>query len=210
MKHNTIITILLASASVFTGCKKNDISPPVVHLTGEATDTISLQGTYIELGATAEDLHQDGLIPIASGTINTNLKGTYTITYTATDDAGNVGTNKRKVTVVNDVDYLEGTYYCTIAGAIPWNYEQIITASSTVNNRIVFGKFSDHKAAFSIYGNITDSVVTIPSQVALQVGTPVADRSFEGLGALTSTGLTLGYSETSNTTVSTNETYTKL
>src|SRR5665213_1284523 len=101
---------LIAFVSVFTGCKKTDSVPPVVTLTGAATETISLQGTYTELGATATDDVDGTVTATPSGTVNTDLTGTYVITYTATDKAGNNGTAIRTITVVNDAAIYAGTY----------------------------------------------------------------------------------------------------
>eukprot|EP00493_Phyllostaurus_siculus_P020276 UN20601 len=52
--------------------------------------------TYHELGATADG----GEAITITGTVDPNVPGTYTITYTATDEAGNVGTATRVVTFV--------------------------------------------------------------------------------------------------------------
>ena len=52
---NLSAVALIAMASVFTGCNKDDIAAPVVSLNGAASQTIFLQGTYTELNATATD-----------------------------------------------------------------------------------------------------------------------------------------------------------
>src|ERR1019366_1244994 len=119
MKKNILSLIaiaLMATASIFTGCKKDDTTAPVVTLTGgAASQTISLQGTYTELGATANDDKDGALTPTTSGSVNVNLTGTYIITYSATDAAGNTGTATRTITVVNDAAGYAGTYDCTDA-----------------------------------------------------------------------------------------------
>ena len=46
--------------------------------------------------------------------------GTYTVTYSATDAAGNVGTATRTIHVVNDAEYLAGTYTTTESGSPSW------------------------------------------------------------------------------------------
>jgi len=196
MKKN-ILTLtaltLLASSVVFTSCKKDDITNPEVTLIGSDM-TVSLQGTYTDPGATAEDNKDGKLSPAMSGNVNTNLKGVYEITYTATDAAGNSGTAVRKVTVVNDADVMNGTY--AVSGTPgPYTFSQTITASSTKNNRIIFSKFGDYVGNTSIYADVTGSTVDLPSQTAIQVGNPAADRTFSGTGNKTSTTLTLTYTE---------------
>ena len=71
-----------------------DITAPVITVTS-GTDTIEAGGTWADAGATADT----GETVTASGTVDANTAGTYTITYTATDAAGNVGTATRTITV---------------------------------------------------------------------------------------------------------------
>jgi len=202
---------LIAISSVFTGCQKDDVDPPVVTLNGAASQTISLQGTYTEMNATATDEEDGAITPTISGTVNVNLTGTYTITYSATDAAGNTGTASRTVIVVNDADAMTGTYNCSIAGSPPYTYTQTITASTTLNNRIGFSKFGDYAGNSGIYATIIGSTVDLPSQTAIQVGSPAADRVFAGSGSIvSSTTFNITYTETTGgTPVSYVETFVK-
>ncbi|EIF50548.1 immunoglobulin-like domain-containing protein [Sulfurovum sp. AR] len=76
-----------------------DTVAPVVTLIGAATVHVDQDSTYTDAGATAND-NVDGVItPVMSGTVNTAVAGTYTITYTAEDTAGNIGTVARTVIV---------------------------------------------------------------------------------------------------------------
>lgn len=199
---------MIALASVFTGCKKDDITPPVVTLTGDASITIPLKGAYTEFGATATDDKDGTITPVVSGDVNTNLTGTYTKTYTATDAAGNVGTATRTIIVIYDLAAMPGTYTCTISGTPDYVYTQTITAGT--NNRIIFGKFGDYAGNTSIYADRVGETITLPSQTAVQVGTNPADRTFSGTGSTTQTGFTLTYTETTNgNTINTSETFVK-
>lgn len=216
MKKNIAILsalTLLTCSSIFTSCKKDDITPPVVTMNG-GDQTISLQGTFADLGATAHD-NKDGAMSVTTtGAVDVNHTGVYQITYSATDVAGNTGTAVRNVTVVNDLDVMTGTYTCTInPGA--YSYTQTITASSTVNKRIGFGKFGDYLNNTGIYADVNNtgntSPINLPSQTAIMVGTPAANRTFAGTGARTSaTSFGLSYTETTTTSSSYTEVYTKL
>ena len=65
-------------------------------LTGENPMEIPQGGSYVEPGCSVDD---DLLECTITGTVNPDVPGTYTITYTAVDEAGNVGTATRKVVV---------------------------------------------------------------------------------------------------------------
>ncbi len=148
---------LIATASIFTGCNKDDIAAPVVTLTGDVVMTISLNSTtFTDPGATATDEEDGAITPVPSGSVNKNLAGTYILTYTATDAAGNVGTATRTVIVRNDAAIYAGTYTCTNPGfGTDSPYQQTVTASTTTNNHIVFSKF-----AFFTGNNAIEAVFT--------------------------------------------------
>ena len=72
-----------------------DTTPPVITLNGESSMTITEGDSFTDPGATTDDGEQ----VITQGTVNTATAGTYTITYTATDAAGNTATATREVVV---------------------------------------------------------------------------------------------------------------
>ena len=82
-----------------------DTEAPVITLNGYAVLTIPPGTTYNEQGATAQD-NADGYIGTyqitRSGSVNTNVVGTYVLTYSYTDQAGNTGTASRTVNVGTD------------------------------------------------------------------------------------------------------------
>jgi len=197
----SILSLLAAGILMTTSCKKDDVSSPLVIITGNDM-TVSLQGTFTDPGATANDDKDGAITPVVSGAVNLNLKGDYILTYSATDAAGNTGTATRKVTVVNDADYLNGTYNVTGAPG-PYTYKQTITASTTLNRRFTFGKLGDYANNNAIYADVVGNNITLPSQTATQVGSPAADRQFSGTGLTNANGLTLTYSETTNNITST-------
>jgi hypothetical protein len=78
----------------------NDTVPPRIRLQGNPNQNISLNGTYVEFGATVEDNLEDDLQVIITGTVDTSRAGVYELTYTARDSAGNEATPViRRVTV---------------------------------------------------------------------------------------------------------------
>jgi len=79
-----------------------DTTAPVITV-ASGTDTVEQGSTWTDAGATADD---DEAVTV-SGTVDTSAVGTYTITYTATDGAGNTGTAIRTVNVVDTIAELE-------------------------------------------------------------------------------------------------------
>ena len=156
--------VLTASALFISGCSKDDTEAPVITLLGNNPMTISLNTTSVaDPGATAED-NEDGTVSVSSdwsSVVNVNLAGTYTVTYSATDAAGNVGEDTRTVIVKNDADYLVGTYNVTEAGSPSW--VQSISASTSINNRIIFSKFANYANNNTVYASVIGTAVELPS-----------------------------------------------
>lgn len=78
-----------------------DTTPPVITLTGKAALKIIVGATFTDQGATATDAVDGDLTDsiVVSGAVNTEVAGTYTVTYTVSDEAGNSASVSRIVTV---------------------------------------------------------------------------------------------------------------
>jgi hypothetical protein len=88
-----------------------DTEAPVITINGNNPAEISIGGTYSDLGATVTDNVNDNLgitalidgVEVTGGfgniQIDTSTSTTYTITYSATDQAGNTSTAERDVIV---------------------------------------------------------------------------------------------------------------
>ncbi len=77
-----------------------DTTAPVIALTG-STINLYVGGTFTDPGATASD-NEDGNLTssiITSGSVDTSTIGTYSITYTVSDTAGNSASVTRSVTI---------------------------------------------------------------------------------------------------------------
>ncbi len=78
-----------------------DVTAPVITVTGANPYTVECHTSFTDPGATAADAC-DSSVPVnASGSVDVNTPGTYTINYTATDDSGNTSTASRTVNVVD-------------------------------------------------------------------------------------------------------------
>jgi hypothetical protein len=96
-----------------------DTTPPVITLLGANPINVVVGTTYIDPGATAtDDLDGNVNVTIYTGAINTANPGVYTVTFNATDAAGNQAETKtRTVNVVESVDTQDPVI--TLLGANP-------------------------------------------------------------------------------------------
>ena len=74
-----------------------DSTAPVITVIGANPATVELGTSYSDAGATADT----GELVSSSGSVDTNTVGTYTISYSAIDSWGNIGTATRTVNVVD-------------------------------------------------------------------------------------------------------------
>lgn len=95
-------TLAAAEAGVPETCAFGDITPPVIVLNGTATESAAFQGSYSDPGATATDNVDSTVNVVASGAVDAAIIGSYTITYTAVDEAGNVATQVSRTVNVTD------------------------------------------------------------------------------------------------------------
>src|SRR5437762_984328 len=103
------------------GCSKDeDTIAPVISLSGGNSLTYSLPSTagsassWTEPGFTAND-DKDGAVTSSvsvsgASSVNLNRKGTYTVSYSVSDKAGNSTTETRTIHVVNDAEAFAGAY----------------------------------------------------------------------------------------------------
>ncbi|MEK7634920.1 MAG: immunoglobulin-like domain-containing protein [Patescibacteria group bacterium] len=78
-------------------------TPPIIHLTGASTVNLTFGDTFTDPGATATDTEDGDLTSkiVVTGTISTSTVGSYTLTYTVTDNGGLSASTTRTVIVNN-------------------------------------------------------------------------------------------------------------
>ena len=110
-----------------------DITPPIIVLIG-GNQTVSVGTTYTDPGATATDDVNGNITSTitANNTVNTNMLGTYNVTYRVNDSSGNNATATRTVTVIDttppvitlrgaqNTEHMAGTQYID-AGATAYD-----------------------------------------------------------------------------------------
>jgi predicted RecA/RadA family phage recombinase len=73
-----------------------DTTAPLISLKGASTMEIALHSVFKDPGATAHDACDGEFTATASGTVDVNKIGSYTLTYTAKDPSGNEATSVRR------------------------------------------------------------------------------------------------------------------
>ena len=77
-----------------------DTTPPVLLLTGSSSVTIEVDDSYSDDGADCNDTVDGNITPTLTGTVNTAQVGTYTLTYSCVDTAGNQATPVSRTVIV--------------------------------------------------------------------------------------------------------------
>jgi len=219
----TAAIAMIAGTVTFTSCKKEDTTAPVITVTGGNSQLQSLPatagaGTWTDPTATASD-DEDGDLSSSitvSGTVNPNLAGDYTLTYTVSDAAGNTATTDVTVTIANDAAYLAGNYNVKDT-IIPFSvtdsayaYNQTVTPSTSTNGRISFTHadgFAYYNNNTNIYANVSGAVLTLPTQTASNIG-QLNDEThqFIGNGVVTTTTVGSGTEQFNITYTDNNQT----
>ena len=141
---------------------------PVITVLGNNPAIVELGSTYTDAGATSDG----GESVTTSGTVDTNTVGTYTITYSATDAAGNTSTATRTVNVVdttnpvltiignNPVSVELGSSY-TDAGATATDLDTVTVTSVSDVDTDNIGTYSVVYTATDASGNSSTATRTV-------------------------------------------------
>ena len=129
------------------GLHSNDVNlpdtrAPIIHLNGDASITLVREENYIEEGATVSDNRDHNLTVVITGEVNTSQVGTYHLTYTATDLAGNSSFIERIIIIVNANDHV---YYISPTGdddnngsiSAPWKDLEQATDNLVAGNTLI-------------------------------------------------------------------------
>ena len=107
-----------------------DSAAPVITLVGNAAVTHQLGSAYTDAGATASDV-VDGTIDVTtSGSVDVDTAGTYTLTYSASDAAGNAATTVTRTVTVDDYAGLDSDNDGVLDGSDAFPLDPTETADS--------------------------------------------------------------------------------
>jgi hypothetical protein len=169
--NNSLSTVAVNQVVSFTTTIPPDTTPPVITLNGSTTMNIVQGASYIESGASCMDNRDSSCTVVVTGSVNTAVVGNYTITYRATDAAGNVSTADRTVNVTlapdttppvitlngSDTIYLTvwDTYIEQGASCTDNRSSCTVTRSSTNVNTATAGNYTVVYTATDTSGNST-------------------------------------------------------
>ncbi|MFL0810249.1 MAG: DUF5011 domain-containing protein [Agarilytica sp.] len=159
-------------------CEDNDA--PVITLIGDNPMTVYQGQAYVEPGATATD-NIDGAFNVSNitGTVNTSIVASYTVTYNATDSSGNNATPVvRTVNVVADdvkpvITIATGTSYSVNMNNSFTN--PVPTATDNVDgdissNVVITGSVNTTTAGtYYLYYNVSDAANNTADEIVVTV-----------------------------------------
>ena len=191
VKNFNLSLIVLLIVMVFSSCGKKK-TPPELTLLGDAIMDLCLGDSLVDPGIQSIDAYDvdiSDLIDITSNLDNGTV-GSYTVTYTSTDENGNISTVERTINVGICVSSLLSTYNvnhdCQLIGQDIINDSQSIIQGNSTNEFII-----DNFNAFisQISGTIDGNVVTIPQNVFSVGQFPLSiDVTLSGTGSINDTG----------------------
>ena len=99
----SIRSALIASFLTLTACGSDtkDTQAPSITLNGESPMVVAHESDFSDPGASANDNNDGSIAPSVSGSVDTSTVGSYTLTYSATDAAGNSASSERIVNVTD-------------------------------------------------------------------------------------------------------------
>ncbi|MDG1333405.1 MAG: DUF5011 domain-containing protein [Crocinitomicaceae bacterium] len=159
---------------------------PTIAITGAATMDVTLGTTYNDPGATATNVDGTSVTVTADlSQVNTAAVGSFTVTYTATNEHG-TATATRTVNVVISQDNWLGspsvTDDCNVA-LFPLSGSPVITAGATTSDLIIDPMFNLVGGTAS--ATVDGSDITVPLQT---INITVGDVIFSGSGTMNVNG----------------------
>lgn len=159
----SVATIAILSLSLVTGCKKEDADEvnPTVTPNGGSITYVEKGKMYQEPGAAATDDVDGTLTANPAGSVNTATVGSYIITYTATDAAGNKGTATRTVNVVEFDGLYTNSEVCDQSGT-GTGTSTVTASTASANNGMSISNFA--LASVTAQATFSGTTVTVPAQ----------------------------------------------
>jgi hypothetical protein len=204
MKHFILLTALLSVGLI--SCKKKGCTDPTavnysseakkddgtcnyiptILVTGPATLTVSVGDTYTDQGATATN--KDGsVVTVATdlSQVSTATVGTFTVTYTATNEFGTATATRTVNVVISQDNWLGSPTVTTTCSAtlFPLSNSPTVAAGSSTTSLVIGNMFN--LVGGSVNATINGQTITIPQQT---VGITIGDIILSGTGTMNANG----------------------
>ncbi|GGB22105.1 immunoglobulin-like domain-containing protein [Agarivorans gilvus] len=201
--------LLVSTSLLISGCgggggddtsnnSGEDTTAPSIALVGAQSINIEVGSNYTDAGANATDNVDTTVNVLSSGTVDTSTLGSYTITYSATDAAGNTSTATRTIAVVDttapvitltgnaNVSLLAGESYTDAGASATDAYEGSITVSTNGSvDASTAGTYTLTYSAADTSGNsseLTRTVLVMPSSMlSIQTSDYFDGEAIEGV-----------------------------
>ena len=153
-----------------------DTTPPTITILGDNPSNVEVGSTFSDPGVTVYD--QDGSSTYTTtGTVDTNVLGTYALTYTATDNSGNQGTATRTVNVVDtttpvitlignsQVNVEVGSTYNDAGAAATDNYDGDLSSQIVVVNNVDVNTVGSYIVTYSVSDSSNNAATVVTRTV---------------------------------------------
>ena len=157
-----------------------DTVVPVITLSGSASVNHEQGVAYSDAGASASDSVDGSVSVTTSGTVDTDTAGTYTLTYTATDSAGNAATAVTRTVIVADrtvpvitltgdasVSLNVGATYSDAGATAEDNIDGTITSSITTVNSVNVATAGTYTVTYDVTDAAGNSAVQVTRSVTV-------------------------------------------
>lgn len=157
-----------------------DTTSPSLTLLGDAAVTVECGGSYTDAGASASDTCDDDeqltqAIVVTGGPVDTSAPGTYTLTYSVSDAAGNAAAQVSRTVTVQDtmkpVISLLGDAAVTVecGNAYVDNGATVADECDAAVQVVVDGQVPDTTGVYTISYNATDAAGNVADEVTRTV-----------------------------------------
>jgi arylsulfatase A-like enzyme len=150
-----------------------DTTPPVINILGANPLILATGSVFTDPGATALDACA-GAVPVTTAfAVNTNAPGSYTVTYTATDNNGNTATTNRTVYVKNSAVGSKPNIIFILADDLGYGDVGVFYQNSRANNlpKMITPQLDKLAAQGMIFKqHYSSSPVCAPARASLLLG----------------------------------------
>jgi len=139
-----------------------DTTPPVLSLIGTTPVNLNVGDAYTDAGATATDLVDDDAVLtgniLVNNPVDTNVAGTYTVTYDVSDNAGNAASQITRTVHVNGYPQIQLSASTINFGGVLIGQNEIgvITVTNSGTADLLINSLNPLTAPFSVTGGSCD------------------------------------------------------